>query len=210
MIGTDSSFPGQLASCNTLANKARAASHIWPHRYLSARAVVQIDSAYPQPRATTIQAVPNADDASTARTKKSFDYARDGFAANFRSPRHVGAHLRRQRRQHHHFTKQGPRHSVQYYKRDTVHAPQSIEATKAVVRPGTVARRLFINRRGFRRRRQASFFGARRGRARVTTRAPYHHYYGTGRHGTIRTHDFSPKYHAYDGPSAVLYGRRST
>ena len=33
-------------------------------------------------------------------------------------------------------------------------------------------------------------------------RAPHHHYYGTGRHCTIRTHDFSPKYHAYDGPSA--------
>ena len=43
-----------------------------------------------------------------------------------------------------------------------MHAPQPTEAVKAVVRPRTLARRLFINRRGVRRRRQAGFFGAQR------------------------------------------------
>ena len=40
------------------------------------------------------------------------------------------------------------------------------------------------------------------------TRAPHHHYYGTGRHGTIGTYDFSTRYHAYDGPSAVVFRGR--
>ena len=33
----------------------------------------------------------------------------------------MGAHLRRQRKRHDHFIKQGPRHSIQYYKARRVH-----------------------------------------------------------------------------------------
>ena len=90
---------------------------------------------------------------------------------------------------------------------DAVHAPQPIEATKAVVRP-ELSRDVssLIDGRPTTSSSRLLWCSPPQG----SQRAPHHHYYGTGRHCTIRTHDFSPKYHAYDGPSAVLYGRRST
>ena len=62
---------GGLASCNTLANKARAASQSWPHSLLSARATRTVDATYSQPRAATSCAPLNADDASTPHTKRA-------------------------------------------------------------------------------------------------------------------------------------------